>query len=506
MARILLIEPAVETREKVMRLLASCGSNKANWRFPPLDLMGIAGLFRRHGIEDCEILDALNLGLSHRETQARIVAARPEIVIFTFTVFTASNDMKVATLAKRVSPAIKTLAVNMAAESYPGSVLEDFPDVDFLAYHDPELPALDLVRGGYRPAGVKGIYYRDGGRVIKNPERVLENLDDIGIPAHDKVPLRIYRSPYQRRSPMSATAFSRGCVNMCSHCIGARYLNPLRLRSHESILEELRFLESLGVRELRLFDGEINCDPAWAEELFSRWLSAGIDIAFSCNLRADRVGPRLLRAMARAGCHLVSIGFDSTSQEILDGMNKNETVEQILEAAALIRRYGLRLTTFTTFGHRGETRETMRRTAAAIRSLEPDLASFSIAVPVAGTAFHAYLRENRFLDETAPLAAYDPNLPPVYSYPHLSSGEMYDGAMRAYRSFYLRPSYLLRRLVRTHRLLEDLKDMAFVIRRYLFEPLRRRPRGRRRRRPGLACTGHSPRGIHTPGTAIGRPS
>ncbi|HHT9158189.1 MAG TPA: hypothetical protein ACFYEA_11395 [Candidatus Tripitaka californicus] len=133
MARIMLIEPGTETTEGVMRILASIGSNKVNWKFPPLDLLGVGGMLRRNGIEDFVILDALNQGFTHQYTKEQIEKEKPELVVFTFTNYTIKNDMKVATLTKEVSPDIKTIAVNFAAESYPGTILKDFPDLDFLS-------------------------------------------------------------------------------------------------------------------------------------------------------------------------------------------------------------------------------------------------------------------------------------------------------------------------------------------------------------------------------------
>lgn len=484
MARIMLIEPAVETEEQVMRILASLGSNKVNWRFPPLDLLGVGGILRRNGIEDFSILDALNLGLTHDQTKKEIERERPEIVVFTFTVYTIENDMKTATLAKEISSDIKTLAIDFAAESYPGVVLDDFPDLDFLAYHEPEFPVLDLVNADYKPDKVKGIYYRNNMEIRKNPERCLTNLDEIGIPAHDKIPLEIYRSPYQLRAPMAITCFSRGCINMCTHCIGSRYLSlddarlekggHVRVRSHESCLEELHLLQSLGVKELRFFDAELTADMDWAEELFDKMIKEKLDITFSCNVRADTVKESLLERMKKAGCHLVSIGVDSSSDELLRNMNKNLTVGQIDVAIKMIKKYNFRLSTFTTFGHKGETKETMLDTIRMIKKINPDLCSFSVAVPVIGTGFYDYLKENNFLDESAPLEAYDPNLPPVYNYPQLSSKEMYEIAMYGYRSFYFRPKYIFKRLFRSYNLLDDFKYMIYSFKRYIIEPFARK--------------------------------
>jgi radical SAM superfamily enzyme YgiQ (UPF0313 family) len=269
---------------------------------------------------------------------------------------------------------------------------------------------------------------------------------------------------------------------MCTHCIGSRYLclikgalptgGHLRLRSHDNIMEEFDLLASLGVKELRFFDGELTGDMDWAEVLFERMIRCKVDITFSCNVRADTVRESLLRKMKQAGCHLVSIGVDSSSQKVLDSMKKNVTVEQIRQAVKLIHKAGMRMSTFTTFGHAAETRETMRDTIEFLKELDPDLASFSIAVPVKGTEFYEFLEQNGYLHKDAPLEAYDPNLPPVYSYPWLPSGEMYTLAMRGYRSFYLRPSYMVRRLLRSPSRWNEIKYLGFFLQRYLLEPLK----------------------------------
>lgn len=470
MARIMLIEPPIEREEGVMRILASIGSNKANWKFPPLDLLGIGGILRKNRLEDFLILDALNLELKFSETKEIIKKEKPEIVIFTFTVPTIKNDMKTAEIAKGISRNIKTVAVNFAAESYPGNILEDFPELDFLAYHEPEIPILELIENSYEPQNVSGIYWRENTKVRKNKEKFLQNLDNIGIMTHDKIPLKIYRSPYQKRKPMSATSFTRGCINQCAHCL-VKFLNPLRVRSIDSCIEELKFLQSLGVKELRFFDGELTCNMEWADELFERWIREKIDITFSCNVRADRVSENLLKKMKKAGCHLLSIGLDSTDQKILDNIKKNLTVKQIIDAIMLIKKMGFHFTIFTTFGHKGETKETMFDTIEMVKKLRPDMCAFTIAVPVLGTEFYNYLKKNRFLDENISLELYDPNLPPVYNYPEISKEEMYKISMFGYRTFYFNPFYIIRKFFRSYNRLDDIKSMFYCIRRYLIEPI-----------------------------------
>jgi len=485
MARILLIEPPVpENPSKVMRTIGSIGSLKAAVKYPPHDLTVLGGFLRKNGI-DFEIIDALNLNYSWKRLKYEISKENPEAVVFTCTIPTLDNDTKVAEIAKEVNPEIKTIMINFLMETCKYNILERYKDVDFACIRDYEIPVLNLIKNNYDGRKVKGIYYRDNGRVVRNAGcEYCWNLDELGIPAHDKLPLKIYEDHIIKRKPMALVLCSRGCVNQCHHCTSIG-LNPLRTRSVESVIEELRFLENLGVKEITFWDCELpfernNTKQAWIKKFLRRIKEEGFDFTMSCNVRSDCINYEILKLMKSVGFHTLKLGADSCFQHILDNMNKNETVEEIERAAREIKELGFKLLTYCTLGHRGETAETMRATIKWVtHKLKPDFTTFSIAVPIKGTVFYNYLKEYGYLNEDA---EGDPNAPPTYDYlgrmekeglPDLTSKEMYKIAMWGYRYFYLRPSYIVRRLLTTNNLLFDVKNGLYFILRYVFEPLKR---------------------------------
>jgi radical SAM superfamily enzyme YgiQ (UPF0313 family) len=476
MTRILLIEPPTPSNSnKVMRIIGSIGTLKARVLYPPIDHAILGGLLRKHNI-DFKIIDALNTDMNWEDVKKTIKEENPEAVVYTNTIPTLDNDNITATIAKQVNPNIKTITINFLNESCRYNILERYKDVDFVAIRDYEFPVLNLIKNDYEGKKVKGIYYRENGEVIKNSgDEYCLNLDDLGIPAHDMLPLNIYQDFIMKRKPMTITLCTRGCINAnnCNHCC-AKYLNPLRIRSIENVVQEMKFMKKIGIKEIAFWDSEIPFEhdgtkQKWIWKLLERMKEEKFDFSMYCNVRSDCVNYDILKAMKETGFHTLKLGADSSSQTILNNMNKNETAEQIEQAVKDIRKVGFNLLIYCTMGHKGETKETMKNTIDWVTNkLKPDWTTFSLAVPVYGTVFYDYLKKNSFLIEDK---EGDQNAPPTYSYPHLSSKEMYKIAMDGYKNFYLRKSYIIKRLPKLLRHpFFEFKNGLYFIKRYVFEP------------------------------------
>ena len=476
MTRILLIEPPTpDNPNKVMRIIGSIGTLKARVLYPPADHTILGGFLRKNDI-DFKIVDALNTDMSWADVKKVIKQGSPEAVVYTNTIPTLDNDNTVATLAKEVNPDIKTITINFLMESCKYNILERYKDLDFVVIRDYEHPVLNLIKNNYDGKKVKGIYYRESGEVVKNSgDEYSLNLDELGIPAHDMIPLKIYQDFIMKKRPMTITLCTRGCSNTknCDHCC-ANYLNPLRIRSVESVIEEMKFMEKLGIKEIAFWDSEIPFElnktkQKWFYDFLERFKEEKFKFSMYCNIRGDCTNYDALKAMKEVGFHSVKLGADSSSQTILDNMNKNETVEQLERCVKDVRKLGLKLLIYCTMGHRGETKETMRNTIKWITyKLKPDWTTFSIVVPLYGTRFYDYLEKNNYLKGEG---EGDPNDPPTFSYPGLSSKEMYKIAMEGYRGFYLRKSYMIKRLPRLFRHpIYELRNALYFLKRYVEEP------------------------------------
>ena len=79
-------------------------------------------------------------------------------------------------------------------------------------------------------------------------------------------------------------------------------------------------------------------------------------------MSVNNVDKKLLETLKNAGCHVVSFGFESYSQEVLKSMKKPITPEQIDKAVKLSFEVGIGLQGSFIFGDRVETKETAKKT------------------------------------------------------------------------------------------------------------------------------------------------
>ena len=183
-----------------------------------------------------------------------------------------------------------------------------------------------------------------------------------------------------------------------------------------------------------------------------------INLSWNTNLRADFIDFDLAKIMKKAGCHTVNIGLESASQDILNNIKKNVTVERLEQAVTDCKKAGMEVCGYFIIGLPGETYETIEQTIKFAKHLDLDLVTFNVPAPHPGTEFYRYLESNGYL-RTKDWSKYDTNSLPVYDYPNMSGEEIYRSALKAYWLFYMRPGYFWKRIRRIDSWME-VKNLA----------------------------------------------
>ena len=164
-------------------------------------------------------------------------------------------------------------------------------------------------------------------------------------------------------------------------------------------------------------------------------------------MRCNNVNYEMLKMMKKAGCIKILYGVESGNQEILDKAMKNITLNQIREAFRLTKKAGIKTHATFMFGLPGETKVTINQTIEFAKELNSDTIQCSIALPYPGTDFYEMSRKdgtlkvNNWLD-------FDGELCGAVGYPNLSKEFIRDSVGRMYKQFYMRPSYLVNRIIR----------------------------------------------------------
>jgi radical SAM superfamily enzyme YgiQ (UPF0313 family) len=160
----------------------------------------------------------------------------------------------------------------------------------------------------------------------------------------------------------------------------------------------------------------------------------------------DFVDEDILKLMKKAGCHQIMYGIESGSDEILKNIKKRTSLSRAVEVVAMTKKVGIECRATFMLGNPGETQQTMEQTLAFAKKLDPDIALFNITTPYPGTELYAWADANGYL-KTKDWSKYDLSNS-VMDIPGLNSAAVEKFYIKVHRSFYGRPSYLLRRLLK----------------------------------------------------------
>ncbi len=464
--------------------------------WPQVSLAQMAALFPDHRVD---IVDAIPHRMAWETFEQLLREQRPRYYVTQVTAPTLQNDMYGVFLAKSLG--MTTIAFGTHVTPMPQATMEAYPALDFVLRGEPELTLRELVdtlermerksdraqspepetrtrdsrlRGWWPGAGqefrerlqklfveadpdwrpawtnlkpgtpnlksIKGLAWRHNGEIVINPDRpFIRRLDDLPLPRHDLLPLDNYRAPLVR-GPYAFVVTSRGCPGGCRFCIKhVSYGNEVRFRSPENVLAEIEQLVSLGVRDIHMYADLFTLDRDHVMGICRGILSRGLKVRWTCNSRVDFVDEEMLRAMARAGCWMISWGIESGDDGMLRRMRKGTTTDQVERALRWAKGDGIMNWGYFIIGLPGESEGSIRRTIDFAKRLPLDLALFHIAAPHPGTPFFFEVVENGWFRPGTRWEDVDMDRSTVLDYPHLRAEELEKWARRAFREWALRP-------------------------------------------------------------------
>jgi radical SAM superfamily enzyme YgiQ (UPF0313 family)/GT2 family glycosyltransferase len=187
---------------------------------------------------------------------------------------------------------------------------------------------------------------------------------------------------------MTSVVSARGCPYKCGFCQPIEdnhFGKQLRRRSVDSLIEEMLWLKKILNPEcIMIHDDTFLIQPTWIEEFIEKYPKVGLP--FWASGRADGIVKYqdLVKALVKVGWDLISVGFESGSQKILDKMHKGTTVEQNLEAANIIHSTSAKIYANYMIGLPWETKEDMQATAKMADGIKAEMPSWAFFTPYPG--------------------------------------------------------------------------------------------------------------------------
>lgn len=376
---------------------------------PHLGLLSLAAVVRANGHEP-EIydpkLDLLNGHLQlesslYQKFALRILERSPDVVGFTALGCNFNCVVKVADHIKRLVPELPVLLGGPHATILHREILERFSSFDLVVRNEAEqtLPPL-LNRLARMDIGdLPGVSYRNRyGEVICNPgSPIIEDLDQLPVPAYDCYPIRELELPAIR------VEAGRGCPFSCTFCSTATFFGrSYRLKSTARLLAEMDGLNSIyGFNVFKLNHDLFTVNRKKVVEFCHAMLER--NYTWSCSARVDCVDPDLLELMWEAGCRDMYFGIESGSARMQVISRKRLDLDLVEPTLDITSRLGIRTVTSFITGYPEEEKEDQDSTVnlAARLLCRPNRLNESqlhLLVPEPGTQLTAKYGKQLFYD------------------------------------------------------------------------------------------------------------
>jgi radical SAM superfamily enzyme YgiQ (UPF0313 family) len=412
--------------------------------FTPLGLGYLAAVLLKNNYK-VNVIDCQALDMSHQKLKSELNKRKPDMVGMTSTTLTYKSALRVAEIAKKVHPKCLTVLGGCHVTFWDEKALQECAYLDVIVRKEGENTILNLVERlekGRDFHNVLGITYKEGEKIIRNPDRPhIEDLDSLPFPAHHLWPIDRLRKYGKVVFPVMT---SRGCTFWCEFCTAVRMFGRrYRTRSPKNVVDELEFLQkTFGAEQFTFYDDTFTVNQARTAEICEEIINRKLKIEWDCETRVDMVSKELLRKMKEAGCFAVWYGLESGSQRILNNMKKGISLTQVMRAFKWTKDAGLMAIVGVILGSPGETKETAWETINFVEKLNPDDVGYYIATPYPGTPMYDYVKEKGWLKVTD-FDRYD-TATPIFEIPTMTMKELREIREKAFQKFYLRPSYVLR--------------------------------------------------------------
>ncbi len=419
----------------------------------PYYLAYATGVLEKEGF-DVRLIDAVAKGWSREDTVSYAKKFDPDLVVLDTSTPSIYNDTDVAGEIKGAVPRVYINLLGTHPTNLPEETLLLSDSIDSLCRGEYDFTLVDLAHAlddGKGLGGIDGLSYKDNGKVVNNnPRELTKDLDALPFVTevykkHLDIKDYFYAS---LRYPQVTILTARGCPYNCHFC-NAPFKNSYRARSIENVVEEFKYIqkELPEVKEVMIEDETFPVNKRRTLDLCDLMMERGIKLKWSCNARVN-TDFETLKRMKEAGCRLLCVGFESPTQEVLDGVDKKTTKGLQQDFMKNSRKLGLLVNGCFILGLPNDTKETIRGTIEFAKELNPDTAQFYPLMIYPGTSAYKWAKErgyiitedySKWLDEEG---MHNTNI----SRPGLTNDELVKLCNTARKEFYLRPGYMIKKL------------------------------------------------------------
>lgn len=419
---------------------------------PPLGLLYIAGYLERHAKHNITIIDSQVEKLDYSSLAVRISSVSPDVVGLTTMTMTLIDVIKTKNIVKRIDKNIKIVLGGPHVHLFPEETI-NLKNVDYLVLGEGEeafKELLDNIDDKAALRGIHGLVFKDDDVIVNTGIRpAIKDLDNLPFPARHLVPYKKYSSLLSVRDIATTVFTSRGCPFKCTFCDRPHLGKVFRARTAKNVVDELEECVKIGINEFLFYDDTFTVNKQRAIDICKEIVKRNLDIGWDIRTRVDTIDEELIRHLKKAGCQGIHYGIEAGTEKILKVLNKHITINQAKEVFDLTRKYKIPILAYFMIGNPEETRDDIYSTFKVMRALNPDYVHITILTPFPGTKIYFDgLKKGIIKKDSWKEFAKNPTsdfIPPHWE-EIFTRNELNALLIKGYKSFYMRPSYISKRI------------------------------------------------------------
>ena len=406
-----------------------------------------------------KLLDSVADKISFQDTINLIVSETPNVIVIGTSTPSIDSDLSLCKELKFRLPNSLIILVGTHASSCASSIVAEFDFVDIVARREYDITIVEILKAinsKLSLENIKGITYKNKlGNVVSNLDQpYIHDLDMIPFASEVyKKHLNIRNYYYGHvRYPMISIFTSRGCNARCNYCLYPQTMfGNFRSRTPKNIAEEFSWIAKNlpEVREVLIDDDTFTMNKAHAQATARELIKNNNKIIWTCEARAN-LDYETLTLMKKAGCRLIVTGFESTNQDVLDRVNKGIKMKEVYDYVNDAKRAGIKIHACFMAGNPGDTIDTLNNSLKWAIEQNFDTVQFFPLQVYPGTKAYdwaietGYIREQNYRNWVTPSGMH--NMTINANDKGLTYQECLDFCDEARRKFYLRPSFIFKKL------------------------------------------------------------
>jgi radical SAM superfamily enzyme YgiQ (UPF0313 family) len=437
---------------------------------PPLGLLYIAGYLEENSNHNIMVIDSQVEKLDYDSLRARISSANPDVVGLTTMTLTLIDVIKTVSLVKEINKDIIIVLGGPHVHLFPEETIS-LKGVNYLVLGEGEeafKELLDYVDNVSQLRKIQGLVFKDNGNIINTGIRPpIKNLDKLPFPTRHLIPYKKYNSLLSKGKITTTIITSRGCPFKCTFCDRPHLGKKFRARSAKNIVDEIEECTNMGIYEYLFYDDTFTLNKERAIDVCKEIIRRKLNIGWDIRTRVDTINEELIKYLKMAGCRGIHYGVEAGTEKVLKILDKGVSVNQAMRAFNLTKKYKIPILAYFMIGNPAETRADIESTFKAMRMLKPDYVHLTILTPFPGTEIYFDGLKRGIIKEDY-WKKFADNPTPDFISPHwdeiFSRDELNDLLTKGYRSFYLRPQYILNRFFSIKTFRELKKNIVAGIR------------------------------------------